>query len=355
MPGEIKSVNIELENDIVYAGFQFDLYLPEGISLTDYSADKTRIPEGTTLTMAQQKDGGYRFIAAAMDLKEITGNSGSIITIRVIADENLKAGSLKGDFQNVKLSKVNGKGATYDDMPFIITVNEDIEPVKESESVVDFSENSSITEETDLSDTVVDNMYYTIDEEDGGYDADEGCIVINKETNDEQMANVEGKEVTNEEVKENFTGIIFKVTGNGSVMVTAETFGNMTLKVKIGNLEPIELELSSKTKMTFPFSVLEETLVYIFAGMKNQNAARAVKKTGDEQSLKIYSIELEQKYDKGDANKDGKVDAKDIMEVVNYLMGNQSDKFNFETADANEDGVVNTADIVLIVNTITDN
>lgn len=55
---------------------------------------------------------------------------------------------------------------------------------------------------------------------------------------------------------------------------------------------------------------------------------------------------------RGDANGDGTVNAADIVEVVNYIMGNESDGFIMLTADANNDGTVNAADIVVIVNTI---
>jgi alpha-amylase len=57
----------------------------------------------------------------------------------------------------------------------------------------------------------------------------------------------------------------------------------------------------------------------------------------------------------GDANGDGNVNAADIVEVVNYIMGNASDKFDFNAADANHDGTVNAADIVVIVNIIMGN
>lgn len=53
-----------------------------------------------------------------------------------------------------------------------------------------------------------------------------------------------------------------------------------------------------------------------------------------------------------DVNGDETVNAADIVEVVNYIMGNASEKFNEEGADANGDGVVNAADIVTIVNII---
>ena len=58
---------------------------------------------------------------------------------------------------------------------------------------------------------------------------------------------------------------------------------------------------------------------------------------------------------KGDANSDGSVDAADIVEVINYLKGSPSEKFDDSAADANDDTIVNTADIVKIVNIIMGN
>ena len=120
--GETKEMIITLDNDVSYVGFQFDLYLPEGITLTEFSANKTRIPESATLTMTKRENGCYRFLAAAMDLKEIKGTSGSIITIKVAANENMESGNLTGSFQKVKLSKTDGTGTTYAEMSFPITI-----------------------------------------------------------------------------------------------------------------------------------------------------------------------------------------------------------------------------------------
>ena len=55
---------------------------------------------------------------------------------------------------------------------------------------------------------------------------------------------------------------------------------------------------------------------------------------------------------KGDANGDGNVNAADIVEIVNYIMGNPSAKFDAKAADVNGDGTVNAADIVSVVNII---
>ena len=57
-------------------------------------------------------------------------------------------------------------------------------------------------------------------------------------------------------------------------------------------------------------------------------------------------------FKKGDANGDNTVNAVDIVEVMNYILENPSEKFNKTASDMNNDGVVNDADIKEIVNII---
>ena len=52
----------------------------------------------------------------------------------------------------------------------------------------------------------------------------------------------------------------------------------------------------------------------------------------------------------GDANSDGHITEEDANEVANYIMGKPSDKFNIDAADANSDEKINAADIVTIIN-----
>ncbi|MBR6195257.1 MAG: leucine-rich repeat protein [Prevotella sp.] len=227
---------------------------------------------------------------------------------------------------------------------------EDLKPLDEDDNV-DFSdEDSNITTETDLTGTIVNNMYYNIGTDAGGFSAEEGCIVITKETSDEQMEALEGLGVTDEELKQNFTGIIFKVpAGKGKVAVTAETTGNMMLKVKVGNGEPMEMELSGKLKMKVPYNVSEETMVYIFAGTTDENGARGMVPIASEQSLKIYGIDLEMEVVKGDANGDKKVNALDVDCLRNYILGLDPQPFSFESTNLNGDSVVDIVDLTLLI------
>lgn len=55
-------------------------------------------------------------------------------------------------------------------------------------------------------------------------------------------------------------------------------------------------------------------------------------------------------YVRGDANGNKTVDADDIVEITDYMMGKASDRFLFNRADANGDGAVNIADVIFIAN-----
>ena len=119
-PGETKQLQIELTNEASYAGFQFDLVLPEGISMTGYSVNQTRIPEEIEVDM-EQTDGCYRFIAAGFGTEDISGTSGSIMKITLKANDNLKGRNLTGCLRDVKLSKLDGTGTTDKETAFNIS------------------------------------------------------------------------------------------------------------------------------------------------------------------------------------------------------------------------------------------
>jgi M6 family metalloprotease-like protein len=74
----------------------------------------------------------------------------------------------------------------------------------------------------------------------------------------------------------------------------------------------------------------------------------------DPDHLRVERMSLEGiPYDApGDVNGDGLVNAADVIEVVNAIMGKASDSIQAEKADVNGDGVVNTADIVKITSLI---
>jgi hypothetical protein len=340
--GETKELSITLKNEAVYAAFQFDLYLPEGLTVSEYSPDLARIPENTTLSMAKQEDGSYRFITAAMKANPIVGTSGGIVTVKVTASETLAIGSQTGFFRKVKLSKTDGTGNIYTEMSFPITV---LEP-------------SAVKAKS------YERMY--------------------GEANPEFEFDVEGgvldgtPEISCEATATSPVGIYDIIVKRGTETNYNVTYTKGTLTI---TKAPLTIKAGEYTRQQGEENP-EFTLTY--EGFKNDENEEVLKKMPEviceadkdseagEYKVTVSGAEA-QNYEitykdgkltvtapehtiiKGDANGDGTVTAADIIEVLNYIMGYPSSKYMEDSADANGDGTVNAADIVAIVNIIMGN
>ena len=181
----------------------------------------------------------------------------------------------------------NGGNYPYPEYEGSDPVVQEIDTVDEGDNV-DFG--SDMDEDADLNGNVIGNIFYNISSADGGYDAEEGCVVVTKPMDDGQVNSLEQDDIFGDTFKNGFTGIVFKVPeGKGKILLTAETTGSMVLKVKIGAGDPIEMELEGKLKVTFPYNVSEETLVYIYGSQTAQAKGNGVTSTSDD-ALKIYNI-----------------------------------------------------------------
>ena len=145
-----------------------------------------------------------------------------------------------------------------------------------------------IDQNTDIDGNIVGDVYYSISSSDGSYDPAEGCIIVSQPTDDSA---IDGKSIFSEDFNDNYTGIVFRVApGIGTVMVQAKTTGNMVLKVKIGNGDPVTNELSGKQTVSIPYDVSTLTNVYIYGG-SNSSQARS-HRAGANGELRIYGIEV---------------------------------------------------------------
>jgi hypothetical protein len=138
-PGEEKEVNILLNNpNAEYRDIQFDLYLPEGITVVQDEDDEFLVYTGSRCTKKHTtgfsyRDGHYVCMLYSTAKNPLTGNSGDILSITLKADENATPGTQKGYFRNVSLSKTDATGPTYNEFSFGITIKGDanaIEAVK---------------------------------------------------------------------------------------------------------------------------------------------------------------------------------------------------------------------------------
>ena len=124
--------------------------------------------------------------------------------------------------------------------------------------------------------------------------------------------------------------------------------------------QEILLEPSANTSLKFSFDNLEDGsdyfyYIYYYSTENSKTTRYRVSNYPAGYLLTfIYTPETTPEVPLGDANGDGEVNAMDIVDIINYMMGmpTSTGTFDEEAADANDDGKIDTADIVWIANTI---
>ena len=114
--GESTAISIKMKNTAEIRGFQFDLYLPEGVTVVKSAKGRiqgaltpSRLPEDDEhdLTFSEQSDGAIRFLCSSQYDETFTGNDGEIATLRVTIAENMADGNYPVILKNVKLTETD--------------------------------------------------------------------------------------------------------------------------------------------------------------------------------------------------------------------------------------------------------
>lgn len=105
-----------MKNSAAIRGFQFDMYLPEGVTVAKTAKGKIvgslsagRLPEDDkhTLTFSEQPDGAIRFLCSSQYDETFIGTDGEIATLTVNVSENLTDGDYAIIMKNMILTETN--------------------------------------------------------------------------------------------------------------------------------------------------------------------------------------------------------------------------------------------------------
>ncbi len=120
-------LNIGLENDDAITGVQFNLTLPDGITVAENSKgklmfSKTDRDEDHTLNGSKNADGSYTILLFSNDSEEIIGGQGDILGITLDVSKTLPEGEYEIKLSNIVLSTTNAEKITIDDITNILSV-----------------------------------------------------------------------------------------------------------------------------------------------------------------------------------------------------------------------------------------
>ena len=110
------TLSIKMKNTIEVQGYQFDLYLPEGVSfatdedgfvLAELSSERTTPKKMNSFDTAIQADGALRVLCGSSKGYTFDGTDGEVAIITLNIDENMEEGEYPLILKTVKLSDRN--------------------------------------------------------------------------------------------------------------------------------------------------------------------------------------------------------------------------------------------------------
>ncbi|MBQ9525270.1 MAG: hypothetical protein IJR69_09160, partial [Bacteroidaceae bacterium] len=134
--GETKQVAIVLNNPThQYAAFQFDLVLPDGISIA--KNDKGKLiaslnedrKDDHTLNVSEMGANTYRFLSFSMTNAEFYGTEGALIYVTLQASNGISEGNKTANIKSQVFTEVGGEQYKWSDIPFQIMIEAVVVPI----------------------------------------------------------------------------------------------------------------------------------------------------------------------------------------------------------------------------------
>ena len=114
--GSQMTLSIKMKNETPIRGFQFDLYLPDGVTVAKNAKDRImaslsagRLPEDDehSLTTGELTDGAIRFLCSSLYDEKFTGNDGEIVTLTVNVSDDMEDGDYPIIIKNARLTETD--------------------------------------------------------------------------------------------------------------------------------------------------------------------------------------------------------------------------------------------------------
>ena len=114
--GLSQQLSIKMKNSVPVCGFQFNLYLPDGVKavknskgriMASLSSGRQDVDDEHTLTTSEQDDGSILFLCGSQYEDTFTGNDGEIATIRISIAEDVPEGDYPILLKNIKLTETD--------------------------------------------------------------------------------------------------------------------------------------------------------------------------------------------------------------------------------------------------------
>lgn len=129
------AISVKLKNDSEITNFQFDVYLPAGVTMATSGdqyvyAKGSRTGSSHSLTCALQSDGAYRFICYSAANALLSGNDGEIMNFTVQVPSTTATGDYTITIKNAKVAEPSGKKYVTSETSSKLTVTQGAGAIK---------------------------------------------------------------------------------------------------------------------------------------------------------------------------------------------------------------------------------
>jgi len=142
---------IYMNNAAALTGVQFDLYLPEGITVVqdEYGDDMIELGSRTNykrheVATSKAADGALRVIISSKNNDLFTGNSGTLLTLQLLPGATMQAGRHSVMIRNVVLTDPTAQRYTAPDTESTVTVSEYIAGDVNNDGYIDVSDLAAV-------------------------------------------------------------------------------------------------------------------------------------------------------------------------------------------------------------------
>ncbi len=111
--GESKSVELSLSSMRNYTAFQMDVTLPEGISVASVTLNSDRCADSHVVTVTE-RNGVARILVYSLDNADIATGDGALLSLNLVADNNVSVGAMKVD--NITFATSDEQGYHFDSL-----------------------------------------------------------------------------------------------------------------------------------------------------------------------------------------------------------------------------------------------
>lgn len=118
--GKIK-FPVSMENEEEITAFQFDVEIPQGVTMTDVQLGE-RSSDSHTVDFNKQADGSYRVIVVSLQKAPFSGNEGELVSLMLSADNDIEGGDYNIGVNNIVLTTTSKEKIYPDDVNSVLTV-----------------------------------------------------------------------------------------------------------------------------------------------------------------------------------------------------------------------------------------